>query len=60
MENVAKFPVDSILIENMAVKDVKGMPVEPLNNFRELLLQGNKSDSLGKFNFIFVKKLKII
>lgn len=47
MDNVAKFPVDGILIENMSLKDVKGMPVEPLNNFRELLLQGNKSDTLG-------------
>lgn len=47
MDNVAKFPVDSILIENMSLKDVKGISVEPLNNFRELLLQGNKSDTLG-------------
>lgn len=47
MENVAKFPVDSILIENINL-NVKRMPVEPLNSFRELLLQGNKSDSLGK------------
>jgi len=55
MENVAKFPVDGILIENMSLNDVKGLPVEQLNNFRELLLQGNKSDSLGKYNRLFIK-----
>jgi len=47
MENVAKFPVDCILFDNMSLKDSKGMSVKPLNNFRELLLQGNKSEALG-------------
>lgn len=47
MENVAKFPVDGLLFENMSLKNVKSASVEPLNNFRELLLQGNKSEALG-------------
>ncbi|XP_003241201.1 protein transport protein Sec16B isoform X1 [Acyrthosiphon pisum] len=46
MDNVAKFPVDCILFDNMSLKDSKGMSVKPLNNFRELLLQGNKSEAL--------------
>ncbi|XP_026812247.1 protein transport protein Sec16A isoform X1 [Rhopalosiphum maidis] len=46
MENVTKFPVDCILFDNMSIKDSKGMSVKPLNNFRELLLQGNKSEAL--------------
>lgn len=48
MENVVKFPVDGILFESMNLKDVKEKSVEPLNNFRELLLQGNKSEALGQ------------
>lgn len=44
MENVAKFPVDCILFDNMSLKDSKGMSVKP---FRKLLLQGNKSEALG-------------
>jgi hypothetical protein len=48
MENVLKFPIDSILIDNINLKNTKGMSVEPLNNFRELLIQGNKSEALGK------------
>lgn len=47
MENVAKFPVDGLSIGNMNLKDVKGMSAEPLNKFRKLLLQGNKSEALG-------------
>lgn len=47
MENVTKFPVDCILFDNMSLKDSKGMSVKPFNNFRELLLQGNKSEALG-------------
>lgn len=47
MENVAKFPVDGISISNMSLKDIKGMSTEPLNKFRKLLLQGNKSEALG-------------
>lgn len=47
MGNVAKYPVDGILFENMNINNVKGMSVEPLNKFRELLLQGNKSEALG-------------
>lgn len=53
MENVAKFPVDGILIGNMSIKDVKEMTTEPLNNFRELLLQGNKSEALGQCFCLF-------
>lgn len=48
MENVLKFPIDSILIDNINLKNAKGMSVEPLNNFRGLLIQGNKSEALGK------------
>lgn len=48
MDNVLKFPIERVLIDNMNVKDVKGMSLEPLNNFRELLIQGNKSEALGK------------
>lgn len=44
---MTKFPVDGILFENMNFQDAKRMSVEPLNNFRGLLLQGNKSEALG-------------
>lgn len=44
---MAKFPADEILFESMNLQDVKGIPLEPLNNFRDLLLQGNKSEALG-------------
>lgn len=47
MDNVAKVPADGVLCENTNVKDVKGMPVEPLQNFKELLLQGDKTKTLG-------------
>lgn len=47
MENVSKYLVDGILLENMSLNNAKGMSNEPLNNFRELLLQGNKSEALG-------------
>lgn len=48
MENVLKFPIDSKLIDSKNLKDATEMSVEPLNNFRELLTQGNKSEALGK------------
>jgi len=54
MENVAKFPVDCMLFDNMSLKDSKGISAKPLNNFRELLLQGNKSEALGKCIFFFI------
>lgn len=47
MENVAKVPVDGIQFENMILKEVKGTPAESSKKCRELLLQGNKSDTLG-------------
>lgn len=47
MENVAKFPIDDILFENMSLKDTKEMSSKSLNNFRGFLLQGNKSEALG-------------
>jgi len=54
MENVAKFPVECILFDSMSLKDSKGMSVKPLNNFRELLLQGNKSEALGMCIFLLI------
>lgn len=54
MENVAKFPVECILFDSMSLKDSKGMSVKPLNDFRELLLQGNKSEALGMYIFLSI------
>lgn len=48
MENVTKFPMDNLAFDKKNSKDIKDMSIEPLNNFKELLLQGNKSDTLGK------------
>ncbi|XP_050443155.1 uncharacterized protein LOC126847123 isoform X2 [Adelges cooleyi] len=46
MENVAKYPVEGILFESMSMKNIKEMSGEPLKHFRDLLLQGNKSEAL--------------
>lgn len=50
MDNVTKFPMDNLVFDKTNLKDVKDLSVEPLNNFRELLLQGNKSDTLGEWH----------
>lgn len=48
MDNVGKYPVDGILSENINCQShVKAMPVESLQNCRELLLQGDKPKTLG-------------
>lgn len=47
MDNVAKAPADFVLCENMNIKDIERMSAEPSKNFKELLLQGDKTKTLG-------------